>query len=244
MHINVMNLALSWASLSAPLDIFMHMLHFDEGQHLCGGEKQNPNLCLNMITLSFNVQEQTAIKKPSKQKQELIFLYMPAFLIVTVLAVCSLLLKWQFLNAPFGCQILFSFLLHSWFLCTTGTTLHLILPHIVSNELHNSMWPAVRKYVVWTMHLTIKGCTFQFPLNLFTYICMSLFLSLFPSRHKKMEISIIQQGFQHLVLAYCFLKASFQALSFFISCRFSLFLAELSEFSSNALLHIFVALLA
>jgi hypothetical protein len=71
----------------------MHMLHFDEGQHLCGGEKQNPNLCLNMITLSFNVQEQTAIKKPSKQKQELIFLYMPAFLIVTVLAVCSLLLK-------------------------------------------------------------------------------------------------------------------------------------------------------
>lgn len=66
-----------------------------------------------MITLSFNVQEQTAIKKPSKQKQELIFLYMPAFLIVTVLAVCSLLLKWQFLNAPFGCQILFSFLLHS-----------------------------------------------------------------------------------------------------------------------------------
>jgi hypothetical protein len=33
-HINVMNLALSWASLSAPRDIFMHMLQFDEGHLL------------------------------------------------------------------------------------------------------------------------------------------------------------------------------------------------------------------
>jgi hypothetical protein len=99
-----------------------------------------------------------------------------------------------------------------WFLCTTGTTLHLILPHIVSNELHNSMWPAVRKCVVWKMLFTIKGCTFQFPLNLFTYIYMSIPPHPFPPHTRKWQYPLSRQGFQQLILIYCFLKTSFQAL--------------------------------
>jgi len=90
-----------------------------------------------------------------------------------------------------------------WFPCTTGTTFHLILPHIVSNEQHNSMWPSVRKYVVWKMLLTIKGCTFQFTLNHFIYIYS---LPLPPFRFlphtRNWRQSLARQGSQHLILTH------------------------------------------
>lgn len=64
-----MKLAVSRASaLSAPLDIFMHTLHLhvDEGHFLTfewEGKKLNLNLCLNMISQSFNIKEGAAVKK-------------------------------------------------------------------------------------------------------------------------------------------------------------------------------------
>lgn len=64
-----MKLALSRASaLSAPLDVFMHTLHLhvDEGHFLTfvwAGKKLNLNLCLNMISQSFNIKEETGVKK-------------------------------------------------------------------------------------------------------------------------------------------------------------------------------------
>ena len=106
------------------------------------------------------------------------------------------------------------------------------------NELHNNVTSrTVRKYVLSKMLITIKGCTFQFPLNLFTYVCMPFPFSFLPPNahtHRKWRYPLSRPGFQHSILVYHFFKAAFQALQWptmkIILLQSSLFLASSSLF--------------
>lgn len=96
----------------------------------------------------------------------------------------------------------------------------LILPRRWSKEIHNTMWPAVRRYIVRKMLFTNKCCTFSIATKSFSLYALPLSFSFIRRWQYPLSRSASQQCwiYLHFLLSSC-------NLSVLISCQqFALFL--------------------